>query len=240
MLAHKLLNKDEVLDNELRGRIMDYLVSKPGSYLGKIGRDLDVPTSTLKYHLNIMRAFDFITAVKKGRCRHYFPRRRRFSDLEKRMYATIEHAPTRRIVEIVNRQPGISQAGLVRETGLSQSTVAWHMAKLEEMNLIRSQRNEVKEYYVRDLVAEALRRAAAGEPVVPAASPLLAPRPLDAMEAALAAAMSEAALEEPPRDELLVEESEREPLDAPGEPDAAAARRDEVASPPQPPSPAPS
>lgn len=148
-MAHKLLNRDEILENDLRARVIQHLFEQPGSYLGKIGRELSVPTSTLKYHLNILRSFDLVTTVKKGRCRHYFPRRRRYTDLEKRMYAALEHAPTRRIVSILYRNPGISQGGLVRETGLSQSTVAWHMAKLEDMNLIRSHRNDVKEYYLR-------------------------------------------------------------------------------------------
>ncbi len=149
MGAHKLLNKNELMDNEIRDRIMAYLSSKPGSYLGKVSRDLDIPTSTLKYHLNILRSFDLVTTVKKGRCRHYFTRERRLSDLEKRMYAAIEHGPTRRIVEIMRANPGISQSGLVHATDLSQSTVAWHMAKLEELELIRSHRNDVKEYYLR-------------------------------------------------------------------------------------------
>ncbi|HVL47513.1 MAG TPA: winged helix-turn-helix transcriptional regulator [Candidatus Thermoplasmatota archaeon] len=157
MLAHKLLAKEDVLDNELRGRIMEHLYEKPGSYLGKISRELAVPTSTLKYHLNILRSFDYVSAVRKGRCRHYFPKRRRFSDAEKRMYAAIEHGPTRRIVEIVRARPGISQSGLVEATGLSQSTVAWHMAKLEEMGLIASERNAVKEYRLRRDFAHVLR-----------------------------------------------------------------------------------
>lgn len=147
-LAHKLLSKDELLDNELRSRVMEYLLANPGSYLGKISRELSIPTSTLKYHLNILRSFEMVTTAKKGRCRHYFPRRRRFSDEEKSMYAAIEHEPTRRMVEIVARHPGISQAGLVQTTGLSQSTVAWHMAKLEDLGLVTSERNEVKEYYL--------------------------------------------------------------------------------------------
>lgn len=134
------------MDNELRERVMDLLVTNPGSYLGKMGRDLAVPTSTLKYHLNILRSFDLVTTVKKGRCRHYFPRRRRFTDQEKRMFAALEHAPTRRIVELVRATPSVSQAGLVQLTGLSQSTVAWHMGKLEEMGLVQSERHGVKEY----------------------------------------------------------------------------------------------
>lgn len=127
---------------------MDLLVASPGCYLGKMGRDLSVPTSTLKYHLNILKSFDLVTTVKKGRCRHYFPRRRRFTDHEKRMFAAIEHAPTRRMVELVRTSPGVSQAGLVDLTGLSQSTVAWHMGKLEEMALVVSERRGVKEYYL--------------------------------------------------------------------------------------------
>jgi DNA-binding transcriptional ArsR family regulator len=145
-LAHKLLVKDELLENQLRERIMDLLVQSPGCYLGKMGRELEVPTSTLKYHLNILRSFDMVTTVKKGRCRHYFPKRRRFTDHEKRMFAALEHAPTRRMVEIVREHPDITQAGLVQRTGLSQSTVAWHMGKLEEMTLVESVRRGVKEY----------------------------------------------------------------------------------------------
>lgn len=137
------------MENSLRERIMDLLARSPGCYLGKMGRDLGVPTSTLKYHLNILRSFDMVTTVKKGRCRHYFPRRRRFTDLEKRMFAALEHAPTRRIVELVRSHPGVSQAGLVQMTGLSQSTVAWHMGKLEEMSLVDSERRGVKEYYLK-------------------------------------------------------------------------------------------
>lgn len=147
-MAHKLLERRELMENELREQIMDLLARQPGSYLGKMGRDLGVPTSTLKYHLNILRSFDLVTTVKKGRCRHYFPRRRRFTDGEKRMFAALEHAPTRRIVELVHANPGISQAGLVERTGLSQSTVAWHMGKLEEMMLVMSERHGVKEYYL--------------------------------------------------------------------------------------------
>ena len=137
------------MDNSLRERIMDLLAQNPGCYLGKMGRDLGVPTSTLKYHLNILRSFDMVTTVKKGRCRHYFPKRRRFTDLEKRMFAALEHAPTRRMVELVRSHPGVSQAGLVQMTGLSQSTVAWHMGKLEEMDLVESERRGVKEYYLK-------------------------------------------------------------------------------------------
>lgn len=147
-MAHKLLERGALMDNELRERIMDLLVSNPGCYLGKMGRDLSVPTSTLKYHLNILKSFEMVTTVKKGRCRHYFPKRRRFTDHEKRMFAALEHAPTRRMVELVRANPGISQAGLVQMTGLSQSTVAWHMGKLEEMTLVVSERRGVKEYYL--------------------------------------------------------------------------------------------
>lgn len=147
-MAHKLLERQQLMDNMLRERIMDLLVASPGCYLGKMGRDLGVPTSTLKYHLNILKSFDLVTTVKKGRCRHYFPKRRRFTDHEKRMFAALEHAPTRRMVELVRANPGVSQAGLVQMTGLSQSTVAWHMGKLEEMGLVLSERRGVKEYYL--------------------------------------------------------------------------------------------
>ncbi|HEX2021599.1 MAG TPA: winged helix-turn-helix transcriptional regulator [Candidatus Thermoplasmatota archaeon] len=145
-MAHKLLEGRDLTENALREAILDLLARSPGSYLGKMGRDLGVPTSTLKYHLNILRSFDMVTTVKKGRCRHYFPKRRRFTDAEKRMFAALEHAPTRRMVELVRQHPGVSQAGLVSMTGLSQSTVAWHMGKLEEMLLVVSERRGVKEY----------------------------------------------------------------------------------------------
>lgn len=147
-MAHKLLERGDLMENDLRERIMDLLSRSPGCYLGKMGRDLGVPTSTLKYHLNILRSFDMVTTVKKGRCRHYFPKRRRFTDHEKRMFAALEHAPTRRMVELIRGAPGVSQAGLVERTGLSQSTVAWHMGKLEEMLLVTSERRGVKEYHL--------------------------------------------------------------------------------------------
>ncbi|HWG91662.1 MAG TPA: winged helix-turn-helix transcriptional regulator [Candidatus Thermoplasmatota archaeon] len=178
IFAHKLLTREEVLDNELRKAIMEHLSENPGSYLGKISRELNVPTSTLKYHLNILRSFDLVSTVRKGRCRHYFPKRKRFTDVEKKMYAAIEHGPTRRIVQIIAENPGISQGGLVQATGLSQSTVAWHMAKLEEMNLIRSERNDVKEYHLRSDFREVLRARFGGD--IPAAS---APMPMEAAAA---------------------------------------------------------
>lgn len=162
-MAHKLLERTELMDNNLRERIMDLLTETPGCYLGKMGRDLHVPTSTLKYHLNILRSFDMVTTVKKGRCRHYFPKRRRFTDHEKRMFAALEHGPTRRMVELIRTHPGISQAGLVAMTGLSQSTVAWHMGKLEEMVLVESQRRGVKEYFLATDFRQVLD-AALGEP----------------------------------------------------------------------------
>jgi len=196
-LAHKLLERQQLMDNELRERIMDLLVASPGCYLGKMGRDLGVPTSTLKYHLNILRSFDLVTTVKKGRCRHYFPKRRRFSDHEKRMFAALEHAPTRRMVELVRTTPGVSQAGLVQMTGLSQSTVAWHMGKLEEMALLLSERRGVKEYYLTPEFRQVLD-AMLGEPharpidLSTIGAPRAEPSPLPALDAPAGPAYADA------------------------------------------------
>ena len=131
------LQREEVLDHFTRGRIYGLVESNPGIHYTLIRKRLGVGNGTLTYHLATLEREGFIRSEWDGLYKRFFPAQMPFSK-----GGAVEPGPVQReILELVKRRPGISQKEISHETGLSKRVVSYHVARMVEAELVRTERD---------------------------------------------------------------------------------------------------
>lgn len=125
------LNRSELLDHETRSKLVDYIRENPGSHLRQLSRELDIPYSTVVYHLRRLDEGGVIEARTSLFKKRFYPtaaQRSTDSGLEGTR-ATIFHA--------VLDQPGSTCADLSEALNLSPQLISHHVRSLEEEGYLR-------------------------------------------------------------------------------------------------------
>src|SRR4030067_1274719 len=98
--------KDEILENENRSRIYKAIEANPGIHLREIQRILDMPLTTLDYHLNYMLRKNVLIGERKRTSTKYYAKP--FDGKDKQIFSALRQKRMRDIVFLVlmNRQAG--------------------------------------------------------------------------------------------------------------------------------------
>lgn len=64
--------KEDALKNETRREIYLEILKHPGIYLRKLSRKLQIPTTTMNYHLDYLQKRGYIVGKPDGRFTHYY------------------------------------------------------------------------------------------------------------------------------------------------------------------------
>lgn len=67
------LQNTNILSNERRRKIFEYIQSNPGAYLREIMRENCLSPNWTKYHLNVLEIYGYIKSKRCGRNIVYFP-----------------------------------------------------------------------------------------------------------------------------------------------------------------------
>jgi len=145
-----LLAKDP-LTNDRRQRIYAFIQERGLAYPRMIERELDIPFSSVNYHLRILSESGLLTCVEAEGYTVYFPCTELTPDQKERL-AVLASPKRRRIAEMVARQGSGTQQALLDALGLAQSTVAEHLRKLEEAGLVESNGNHGIRYRPSELL----------------------------------------------------------------------------------------
>ena len=129
------LRHDDILNNEIREDIYDFILENPGSHFRSILKELALSNGTLSHHLNTLEREDFIKSEKDGPLRRYYPKGRRLvgevydlNDVQKKIMGSVA------------KNPGITQKELAKAVGVSQPTAHYHLTALRNARLIELRR----------------------------------------------------------------------------------------------------
>jgi predicted transcriptional regulator/uncharacterized membrane protein len=129
------LRHDNILNNEIREDIYDFILENPGSHFRSILTELSLSNGTLSHHLNTLEREDFIKSEKDGPLRRYYPKGRRLvgevydlNDVQKKIMANVA------------KNPGITQKELAKAVGVSQPTAHYHLTALRNARLVELRR----------------------------------------------------------------------------------------------------
>lgn len=154
--------KENIFEIENRRRIYNYILKNPGLHFRQITRNLNIPKSTLDYHLFFLTKKGFISIVEENRYKRYYINQN-LSTQDKNLINILREDVPRNIVlylllynyssleEILKyakfwtKHP--SKIGLVLNK--HQSTINFHLKKLIDMKIISFfEVNNTKKYYL--------------------------------------------------------------------------------------------
>lgn len=129
--------ENKILDLEIRRKIYSYILKSPGLYERELSRELNIPLSTLDYHLRHLKRRNLITITTDGRyARHYAAGKIGLKD--KHVIAMLRQSTTRSIILFLLLNPHSSHKGICNHLGLAPSTTSFHLRKLVDLKITDS------------------------------------------------------------------------------------------------------
>ncbi|MHA1228588.1 MAG: hypothetical protein ACTSPV_17815 [Candidatus Hodarchaeales archaeon] len=132
------INEDEILDNELRSMIMDYLEFKggEGAHLREIQRELSCGISTLLWHLQALDDFNLVTHEKIGKYHIFYltgEKSVQISEIALALKSDVAKELCRVLMR--NKKP-MPLSKISQEVDVHHSSVQHHIKKLLDLKLI--------------------------------------------------------------------------------------------------------
>jgi DNA-binding transcriptional ArsR family regulator len=131
-----MVNKKEILNFETRRKIFSYIKNNPGLHLRELSRKLDVPYSTIKYHLNILEKNDLILSKDQNGYQRYYLKDK-IGSKYKEIINVLRQDTTRKIILCLLDNTSCTRKELSKELNKSPQTISFHLKKLLELNIIR-------------------------------------------------------------------------------------------------------
>jgi len=138
--------KNRLLNLEIRRVIYNHILKNPGVHLREISRELQIPKSTLTYHLNFLRKQDLIVEKSEGKFKRYYITQK-VGNLDKAILSLIRKNIPRSILLFLFLYPGNSRIEIGNDLGKSPTTISYHLQKLVEKEVITSYRSGRRKVY---------------------------------------------------------------------------------------------
>jgi predicted transcriptional regulator len=130
------LNREKVLDNELRGMIRGFIAADPGIHLNELLHRLRIGNGAAVHHLLALEREGIIRSRRDGPLKRFYPGEMRTVDMPLRLSGL-----QKLILETVQRQEGLSQVRIASLIDASYLTVHRHINKMAEMGVLRLERS---------------------------------------------------------------------------------------------------
>lgn len=149
--------KDEILDNEKRRKIYATIDSSPGIHLRELQRTLNMPLTTLEYHLNYMSRKKILFAEAQDRYKRYYTKP--LDPEDKKLLAALRQKRMREIVLIILANGKANYQLLTEQLRLSPSTLSSYLKYLVTSNILAKDKIGYENLYTirdKDRVAKVL------------------------------------------------------------------------------------
>jgi len=142
--------KDLALEFTIRRKIYNHILKSPGLYERELARELDIPLSTLDYHLYYLKKRDLIKTSSDGRYTRYYISET-LDSREKGILSILRQRVPRKIMVFLLLHADSTHKDICNELRLAPSTISFHLKKLEKVDAlvtVQSGRNTL--YYIKD------------------------------------------------------------------------------------------
>jgi DNA-binding MarR family transcriptional regulator len=127
------IQKEDVLDQFVRGQIYGYIKTNPGVHYNQIRRGIDVKNGTLSYHLRVLEKTELIKSRREGvRYRAFYPTGMKFPEIERFRLTELQM----NILDILDTENGINQKEIARRLQKKPQTINYNIKVLEQAGLI--------------------------------------------------------------------------------------------------------
>ena len=131
------IQKEDVLDQFVRGQIYGYIKTHPGVHYNKIRRDIDVKNGTLSYHLSVLEKTELIKSRREGmRYRAFYPTGMKFPKKERFRLTELQI----QILDVLEKHKYLHQKQIAKYLQKKPQTINYNVKVLAEAGLIEIKR----------------------------------------------------------------------------------------------------
>ncbi|WP_053947467.1 winged helix-turn-helix transcriptional regulator [Halolamina sediminis] len=125
--------------SEVRERLLEHVRNHPGRHASALGRELDLATGQLQYHLRRLRRSGSVVADEWYGRTHYFPPG--YDERERERIALARRETARAILAalLTGETPA---AALADRLDVARSTLSYHVDRLRDAGLVEQRRDD--------------------------------------------------------------------------------------------------
>jgi predicted transcriptional regulator len=148
-----------VLDNRNRQLIFNYVLNNPGCTPSEITASGNMRTGTVKYHVRMLEQEGKIILHKMGKFMRIYRNTLNMDEMEKVIASHLRNDMSRKILNAIMDEPGITNQKLSEKFALDKSTIHWYLQKFLGDNIVEAEvEGKYKKYYVSASAREKLRK----------------------------------------------------------------------------------
>ena len=150
--AHRL-SLDDVLENENRSKIIEFILNEPGVHFNELLRKTGLAAGNLVWHLDILMTYKVIGKKRIGNFVAYFPyyQKNPLSNIDLKLQKS---RLTLDILEMIEEEPGIWNNLITKKLEVDHKTIKYHLDKLVELKLINLEKEGRKKKIYPNLDSE--------------------------------------------------------------------------------------
>ncbi len=143
------LIRDDILKNETRKKIYDFIKENTAVYFYQIMQGLNLPTHSVIWHVNLLFSFDFICRLKiEEHYNHYIYFKKELSSQQVKKFYFLNNEKCKAILEYLeNHSEGSTKTSLGKQLGMHPNTIKKYLIILEELQLVSKKKQAKKITY---------------------------------------------------------------------------------------------
>jgi predicted transcriptional regulator len=153
-MNHSQKSPADVLDLESRRKIYDIVGQYAGYHMREIQRASGMSFGMVSYHLSYLQKHRLIREEQDGNHLRYFPLTMGIHD--ERLLSLLRQRSVRNILLFIMAHEGCSHQDIVSSVHLSPSTTTWHLKKLLDNDIVRSERRGKYNAYLLNIPKESI------------------------------------------------------------------------------------
>ncbi|MCF2136469.1 MAG: winged helix-turn-helix transcriptional regulator [Candidatus Thorarchaeota archaeon] len=140
-----------LLLHPFRRDLYTVLCENPGTYLIELVNMLESPLGTLTWHLRILEREGLVKSIKFAGKRLYYPTMLRTKQAEM-AFLTLRSDIAKKIFQYIVNHPSCYQEEMAEKLDVHHDTVKWHVSRMEEIGLVRVEKEgRTKKHYLASL-----------------------------------------------------------------------------------------
>lgn len=149
MPLYSRLSRSELLENETRSQLLEIITGEPGLSLQELAGKTDAGWGTTVYHLQRLEQAGFIKSRKQGHHRRFYTVGEVGQD-EVEALGMLRNDTPRKIAQYLVQDPGCNQKAICEALDISPSLAHKYLKRMEEQELLTSQREWRSKHYTPD------------------------------------------------------------------------------------------
>ena len=149
----------ELLNNENRKKIYDYIVANPACTIASVAEELHMNIGTVDYHLFQLKCRFKVRIEREGKFRRVYDNAKKFSCEEQTICSYVRNHVSHMILRAIMSNPGITQKKLSEIAKLDVSTMSYYSNKFLSDGLIVVRKDgRFKRYFISEDVKSLLEK----------------------------------------------------------------------------------